>query len=280
MNSTAKTVSAAVGLVCSLGLTAWSPGAQACSYEPIMGSMCVMAIPPSRYTTVSGVYTLASGQSLQISQNQALFALIGTTFGGNGTTVFNLPDLRGRVVVGYSPGTQFEYGATGGNAAIALTVAQLPPHTVSFANAGVNISGLTASTMLSGLAATANLSGVRITGPASGLVIRASTSGGVASPDGMYLGRPASATAALYSNAAPSASLNAGSIGGNLALTVDQGVTAPVTVFGTAQTTIGGAASVSGASNVVGGGAAVPIMPPFIALPYYIATQGIFPSTD
>lgn len=111
-------------------------------------------------------------------------------------------------------------------------------------------------------------------------MINAATSGGVASPDGMYLGRPASATANLYSAAAPTARLNAGSISGNLALTIDPGVTAPVTVYGTAATTIGGSASVSGNSNSVGSGTAVPIMPPYLVIPYYIATQGIYPSTD
>ena len=45
-------------------------------------------------------WALAAGQIMAISQNQALFALIGTTYGGNGTSNFQLPDLRGRTPIG------------------------------------------------------------------------------------------------------------------------------------------------------------------------------------
>lgn len=279
MKLASSTIALATALTSGLGLFAVSAPSQACNYEPIMGSMCAMALSPQRFQNVSGMYVLALGQTIPIMQNQALFALLGTTFGGDGQTNFRLPDLRGRVIVGYDPAT-FNYGTTGGAASIRLTVAQLPPHNVTFANASVNISGLTATTALSGLSATANLAGVRITGPATGLTINASTAGGSASPNGMYLGRPASATASFYTNVAPSASLGPGSVGGNLSVTVDPGVTAPVTVYGTAATTIGGSASVNGSSNLVGNGTEIPIMPPYLALPYYIAVQGIFPSTD
>lgn len=61
------------------------------------------------------------GQLLSIAQNQALFALIGTRFGGNGTTTFALPDLRGRSPIGAAPQTPV------GQVAHALTAAELPP---------------------------------------------------------------------------------------------------------------------------------------------------------
>ena len=70
------------------------------------------------------------GQLLSISAYSALFSLIGTTYGGNGTTNFALPDLRGRVPM--SAGTQssntYTIGETGGSATNILTVAQLPAH--------------------------------------------------------------------------------------------------------------------------------------------------------
>lgn len=73
-----------------------------------------------------------AGQILPIRQNQALFALLGTTYGGDGVTTFGLPDLRGRVPVG--AGTDFEQvtwtqGQVGGTEGVALTAFQIPAHT-------------------------------------------------------------------------------------------------------------------------------------------------------
>jgi microcystin-dependent protein len=67
------------------------------------------------------------GQTLPISQNQALFALLGTQFGGNGSSTFMLPDLRGRVPIGVS--SSYLAGAVGGEAAHTLTVQEMPAHT-------------------------------------------------------------------------------------------------------------------------------------------------------
>jgi len=69
------------------------------------------------------------GQSLLIADvdNQALFQLIGTTYGGDGETTFNLPDLRGRVPV--HQGAGFGMGQIGGVEAVTLTVQQIPAHT-------------------------------------------------------------------------------------------------------------------------------------------------------
>lgn len=73
-----------------------------------------------------------NGQILQISQYQALFALIQNIYGGNGKTDFALPDLRGRVAVGLGPspsGTVYQKGQKGGLETVTLTAAQTPPHT-------------------------------------------------------------------------------------------------------------------------------------------------------
>lgn len=67
------------------------------------------------------------GQSLQISQNQALYALLGAAYGGNGVTNFNLPDLRGRVPIHVS--TEFTRGQAGGEDYHALTASGMPQHT-------------------------------------------------------------------------------------------------------------------------------------------------------
>jgi microcystin-dependent protein len=67
-----------------------------------------------------------NGQLMQINQNQALFSLLGTTFGGNGQTTFALPDLRGRVPI--SMGAGYNLGERAGEAAHTLTVSELPAH--------------------------------------------------------------------------------------------------------------------------------------------------------
>jgi microcystin-dependent protein len=73
-----------------------------------------------------------SGQTIAISQNTALFSLIGTTYGGNGTTTFCLPDLQGRVAVGQGQGpglSNYVLGEATGSEQVTLTQQQLPAHT-------------------------------------------------------------------------------------------------------------------------------------------------------
>lgn len=72
-----------------------------------------------------------NGQLLPISQFNALYAVIGTRFGGDGKTSFALPDLRGRVPVcfGQAPGgARYEIGEQGGEQAVVLTEQTVPPH--------------------------------------------------------------------------------------------------------------------------------------------------------
>jgi microcystin-dependent protein len=82
-------------------------------------------------------WALCNGQTLPINQNQALFSLLGTTYGGNGTTTFNLPDLRGRTPVHVS-GT-VTLGQPGGVEGVTLNNAQSPhTHVVSAQSGGGN----------------------------------------------------------------------------------------------------------------------------------------------
>ncbi len=77
-------------------------------------------------------HAFCDGRTIGISQNTALFSLLGTAYGGNGTTNFGIPDLRGRVAVhqGTGPGlSTFVIGELGGAENVALTAANLPPHT-------------------------------------------------------------------------------------------------------------------------------------------------------
>jgi microcystin-dependent protein len=72
-------------------------------------------------------WALCNGQLLPINQNQALFSLLGTTFGGDGRVNFALPDLRGRVPIHVGGGHTL--GEHGGEQAHTLSVAELPQHT-------------------------------------------------------------------------------------------------------------------------------------------------------
>lgn len=67
-----------------------------------------------------------NGQSMSISQNQALFALLGTTYGGNGVTTFNLPDLRGRVPLGFN--ATYPIGQSAGEPSHTLSQSEIPSH--------------------------------------------------------------------------------------------------------------------------------------------------------
>lgn len=67
-----------------------------------------------------------NGQFLPINQNQALFALLGTTYGGNGQTTFALPNLRGQVPI--HQGNGFSLGQTGGQESHTVTLSEMPTH--------------------------------------------------------------------------------------------------------------------------------------------------------
>ena len=90
--------------------------------EPFLSEIRMMSFvfPPKGWA-------LCNGQLLPINQNQALFSLLGTTFGGDGRVNFALPDLRGRTPI--HEGSGHTLGERGGEQAHTLSISELPTHT-------------------------------------------------------------------------------------------------------------------------------------------------------
>jgi microcystin-dependent protein len=95
--------------------------------EPFIGDIRPVAIP-----FAPKGYAFCAGQLLPINQNQALFSLLGTTFGGDGRTTFALPDLRSRIPIGsgqLTGGGSYSQGQQGGVEGVTLLANQIPSHT-------------------------------------------------------------------------------------------------------------------------------------------------------
>ena len=89
--------------------------------EPFLGE-----IRPFGFNFAPRGWALCDGQILPINQNQALFSLLGTTYGGDGRTTFALPDLRGRSPIGFD--SQRPLGGRDGEEQVTLTLGQLASH--------------------------------------------------------------------------------------------------------------------------------------------------------
>lgn len=90
--------------------------------EPFLSEIRIMS-----FVFAPKGWALCNGQLLPINQNQGLFSLLGTTFGGDGRVNFALPDLRGRVPI--HVGSGHTLGERGGEQAHTLSIAEIPTHT-------------------------------------------------------------------------------------------------------------------------------------------------------
>src|SRR5688500_2106290 len=90
--------------------------------EPFLSEIRIMS-----FAFAPKGWAMCNGQLLPINQNQALFSLLGTTFGGDGRVNFALPDLRSRVPI--HVGSGHTLGAKGGETAHTISIAELPTHT-------------------------------------------------------------------------------------------------------------------------------------------------------
>jgi microcystin-dependent protein len=89
--------------------------------EPFLSEIKLVA-----FTFAPKGWAMCNGQIMPINQNQALFSLLGTTYGGNGQTSFALPNLQGRVPI--HMGSGYTLGQLGGEAAHTLTISEMPAH--------------------------------------------------------------------------------------------------------------------------------------------------------
>jgi microcystin-dependent protein len=108
--------------------------------DPYLGEIRIFA-----GTFAPSGWALCNGATLSISQNTALFSLLGTTYGGNGVSTFQIPNLQGRMVLGFGQltgGGNYTQGQTGGTENTTLTTTNLPSHAHTFAQ---NVSSIAAN---------------------------------------------------------------------------------------------------------------------------------------
>lgn len=115
-------------LMLAVGLTGFAPGlvTKASADDPYLGDIMMFG-----GNFCPRGWAATDGQLLAINDNQALFSLMGTTFGGDGRTSFGLPDLRGRTGIGQGQGpglTNRFMGQKLGSESVILQVQNLPPH--------------------------------------------------------------------------------------------------------------------------------------------------------
>jgi microcystin-dependent protein len=201
-------------------------------------------------------YAFCQGQILSIAQNQALFSILGTTYGGNGTTTFALPNLCGRAPFGAGVPAQgtglttLTLGEVGGHESTTLTQNNLPAHnhSATFTPTGGSQTPLSVTTNLSVSTETASTLTPNL------------VNGDTAYLANALAGGAGNALKGLYTKTAPAT--------GNIA-------TIP------ANTTVsGGTGGITGGTVAVGNtGSNMPFdnHPPYLALNFIIATEGLYP---
>lgn len=136
--------------------------------EPFLSEIRIMS-----FVFAPKGWALCNGQLLPINQNQALFSLLGTTFGGDGRVNFALPDLRGRTPI--HVGSGHTLGERGGEQAHTLSIAELPEHVHALNGTNNNA---TATTPVPAGSVTYARAGNQMYGPAASLVAMSPSSVG------------------------------------------------------------------------------------------------------
>lgn len=184
-------------------------------------------------------WTYCAGQTMAIASNTALFSILGTTYGGNGTTTFGIPDLRGRVAIGAGNGpglTPRALGELGGTVTTTLTTLQMPMHVHVIGSGGV----------------------VALSGSANAVMNVNQTTGDLSTPDGNFLGFDSSGNN-IYNTSAgsPTGVLNQGAISVNVS-----GLAVEMPTMQTLPT---------------GSGAPFNNLQPYLGMSYILCMYGVFP---
>jgi microcystin-dependent protein len=202
-------------------------------------------ILPVAFNFAPNGWFMCQGQLLPISQYQALYALLGTAYGGNGTSTFGLPSLQSRVPIGFGQGaglSNYPLGQVGGVEGVTLLSTQMPMHNHAATATNAVSGGVSGATL--------NVSNAQAdtATPVAGSTIAAPGTGG---------GRSAFSAVNGFVASAPNTALNGGSI--SISST-------PIAVNSTI--------------NVAqaGGGLSHENRQPFLAINYIICWSGIFPS--
>lgn len=217
-----------------------APNSATAGMEPFIGEISYVA-----FNFAPKGWYQCDGQTLPINQYQALFSLLGTAYGGNGTTTFALPDMRGRVPVhqGQHPGgSMFNMGQVSGTENMALTVNNMPTH-----NHPATATSTSTSAIAPGSTATSTLKAVN-----SDADIKTAAGNSLANAKGLNT---------AYSASAPNVSMNSASI----------------------ETTLNGLNIVTTTSTNVdigmtGGSQPFSIMQPYTVVNCIIAWNGVYPS--
>ena len=125
--------------------------------EPFVGEIRIVAF---NFAPVN--WAFCNGQLLPISQNTALFSILGTFYGGNGTSTFALPNLQSRVPIGTGQGaglSDYVIGETVGTESVTLLSTQMPAHTHTLMSATLNPQNAAQNTPHPGPTAMIGLSG-------------------------------------------------------------------------------------------------------------------------
>ena len=148
---------------------------------------------------------LCNGQTLSISSYAALFSLLGTTFGGNGTTTFQLPDLQGRVPINVGNGAglpAYVWGQSGGAANVSILYNNLPVHTHPIAPPVSNVAATSSS-------------------PVNGYPALADTTITITTPPNAHGTAVTKSFAASSATGQTQASYQSGAAGGNIPLSIE-----------------------------------------------------------
>ncbi|WP_109514838.1 phage tail protein [Pseudomonas ovata] len=210
--------------------------------DPFIGEIRMLA---SNYAPRG--FLMCDGQQLPLMQNQALFALIGTVYGGNGQTTFALPDFRGRSPIGWGQGaglSMHDIGEAAGTENVTQLVANMPTHNpvVAITANATSLPGVNTNQVVNAIAT----SDTPIAGGCLGIV-----------NDGAGTNYPA------YHSGKD-----------------NTGADLPRVDLATTPVTSTGPVTAAGVISTSGGSMPISVMNPYLAVSFVIATQGIYPTRD